>query len=250
MNASLKSILLLGIVMLSATVGPLLFPAAMAGHGSLAEMAIRFLLPSAGVLIATVTLGYLWGNALARLVVLGGLAGILATLPLEVIRLAGFHLQYMPGNLPRLMGVLLLDRFALGPSIASDIAGWAYHFWNGACFAILYVVAFGTARRWLAPLYGIVLGIGFMVSPVVTSLGIGKFGLEYSMGFPITVTLAHAAYGAALGILIGRFAGKQPSPLWQSFRALGTEANGYLRGAERNLRLSYTVAARVMRRQK
>jgi len=32
------------------------------------------------------------------------------------------------------MGVLLLDRFALGPSALSDIAGFSYHFWNGAAF--------------------------------------------------------------------------------------------------------------------
>lgn len=220
MNTHLKSLLLLGIVMLAAAVGPLLFPAAMAGHGSLAEMATRFLLPSVAVFLVTAALGYRWRPALARLVVLGGLAGMIATLPLEVVRLAGFHLEYMPGNLPRLMGVLLLDRFALGPSLASDIAGWAYHFWNGACFAILYVVIFGTTRRWLAVLYGIALGIGFMVSPVVTSLGIGKFGIEYSMGFPITVTLAHVAYGAALGILVARFAGRQSSPLLQNLRDL------------------------------
>ncbi len=220
MNASLKSILLLGIVMVAAALGPLLFPAAMAGHGSLAAMATRFLLPSAAVLIVTAALGYVRRSALARMVVLSGLAGALATLPLEVVRLIGFHFDYMPGNLPRLMGVLLLDRFALGPSVASDIAGWAYHFWNGACFAILYVVIFGTTRRWLAVVYGIALGVGFMVSPVVTSLGIGKFGLEYSAGFPITVTLAHVAYGAALGFLGARFAGRHPSPLLQSFRDL------------------------------
>lgn len=206
--------------MLSAAVGPLLFPAAMAGYGSLAQMAARFLLPSVAVFVVAAALGYWWRPSLARLVVLGGLAGIIATVPLEVVRLAGFHLEYMPGNLPRLMGVLLLDRFALGPSVASDVAGWAYHFWNGACFAVLYVAIFGTARRWLAVLYGIVIGIGFMVSPVVTSLGIGKFGLEYSIGFPITVTLAHVAYGAALGILAARFAGRQLSPLWQNIRGL------------------------------
>ncbi|MBI3669212.1 MAG: hypothetical protein HY237_05475 [Acidobacteria bacterium] len=220
MNPSLKSILLLGIMMLGAAVGPLLFPAAMAGHGSLADMATRFLLPSAAVLGVATALAFWWRFSFARLVTLGGVAGVLATLPLEVVRLLGFHLEYMPGNLPRLMGVLLLDRFALGPSLASDVAGWAYHFWNGACFAILYVLIFGTARRWLAILYGIALGIGFMVSPVVTSLGIGKFGLEYSVGFPITVTLAHVAYGVALGVLNGRIAGQQSSPLWQSFRGL------------------------------
>lgn len=220
MKGLLKSFLFLGVVMLAASVGPLLFPAALAGHGSLAEMAIRFLIPSAVVLIIAAALAFRWRPGLARLVVFGGLAGVIATLPLEVVRLSGFHLEYMPGNLPRLMGVLLLDRFALGPSPASDIAGWAYHFWNGACFAILYVAVFGTARRWVAILYGVLIGIGFMVSPVVTSLGIGKFGLEYSAGFPITVTLAHAAYGAALGILTVRFAGRQPSPLLHNIRGL------------------------------
>lgn len=220
MKNPLKSLLFLGIVMPAASIGPLLFPAALAGHGSLAVMATRFLLPSAAVLIVMAALGYARRSDAARLVVLGGLAGAIATVPLEIVRLTGFHLNYMPGNLPRLMGVLLLDRFALGPSVASDIAGWAYHFWNGACFAVLYVAIFGTTRRWPAILYGSAIGIGFMVSPVVTSLGIGKFGLEYSIGFPITVTLAHAAYGAALGILAARFAGQQPSPLLQSIRDL------------------------------
>lgn len=220
MNASLKSVLLIGVVMLAAATGPLLFPAAMAGHGTLAEMASRFLLPSVVILSFAISLAFKWRLSFARLAALGGVAGIIATLPLEVIRLTGFHFNYMPGNLPRLMGVLLLDRFALGPSVTSDIAGWAYHFWNGACFAILFVLIFGTTRRWLAVLYGIMLGLGFMVSPVVTSLGIGKFGLEYSVGFPITVTLAHVAYGAALGFLVIRFAGRYPSPLLQCFRDL------------------------------
>jgi hypothetical protein len=220
MHASLKSLLLLGVVMLGAAVGPLLFPVAMAGHGSLADMATRFLLPSAAIFGVAAALAFWARLPFARPVVLGGAAGVLATLPLEVVRLTGFHFQYMPGNLPRLMGVLLLGRFALGPSVTSDIAGWAYHFWNGACFGILYVVIFGTARRWLAIVYGVALGIGFMVSPVVTSLGIGKFGLEYSVGFPITVTLAHLAYGATLGFLATRFAGQVSSPLWRSFRDL------------------------------
>ncbi len=220
MNTHFKSLVLLGIVMLAASVGPLLFPAAMAGHGSLAEMSTRLLLPSVAVVAVATIMAFRWRLAFARLLVLGGVAGIIATWPLEVIRVAGFHFNYMPGNLPRLMGVLLLDRFALGPSMASDIAGWAYHFWNGACFAILYVVIFGTARRWQAALYGVAVGVGFMVSPVVTSLGIGKFGLEYSIGFPITVTLAHLAYGAALGFFAARFAGQHPSPLLQSFRDL------------------------------
>jgi hypothetical protein len=220
MNASLKSIVLLGIVMIAAAVGPLIFPAAMAGRGTLSQMATHFLLPSIAVLAVVTILAHRWRLPFARLAALGGVAGVIATVPLEVIRLTAFHFHYMPGNLPRLMGVLLLDRFALGPSVTSDIAGWAYHFWNGACFAILYVVIFGTTRRWLGALYGVAIGVGFLVSPVVTSLGIGKFGLEYSVGFPITVTLAHVAYGATLGFLVARLAGQQPSPVFQSLREI------------------------------
>jgi hypothetical protein len=116
------------------------------------------------------------------------------------------------------MGVLLLDRFALGPSFASDLAGWAYHFWNGASFGIIYVLIFGTSRRWLGLLYGVVAGLGFLVSPVVLSLGAGYFGLQFSIGLPITVLTAHAAFGLLLGALAHRFLSAQPSVMMTEFR--------------------------------
>jgi hypothetical protein len=127
-------------------------------------LAFRLLLPSI-LALALVSMAIRRRQpAIFRAVVWGAAAGVLATIPLEVVRLAGFHFDYMPGNLPRLMGVLLLDRFAQGPSPGSDIAGWAYHFWNGASFGIIYAVVFGTRRRWLGTLYGLLVGIGFMVS--------------------------------------------------------------------------------------
>jgi len=45
----------------------------------------------------------------------------------------------------------------------------------------------------------VLLGLGFMLSPVVAALGVGFLGLEFSKGFPVTVTLVHAAFGTALG---------------------------------------------------
>ena len=60
-----------------------------------------------------------------------------ATVALEVVRITGFRIGAMPGDLPRLMGVLILNRFAEGPGTGSDLAGWAYHFWNGAAFGIV-----------------------------------------------------------------------------------------------------------------
>lgn len=207
----MKNMVWIATILALASVGPLIFPAAEAGYGNLEQFAVRFLLPSVVLLSILTALLRRSQLSLSRSIAWGALAGALATVPLEVVRLIGFHFNYMPGNLPRLMGVLLLDRFALGPSTASDIAGWAYHFWNGAAFGIIYAVLLGTRRRWVGAVYGLVVGIGFMVSPVVTSLGVGYFGLQFSYGFPATVLLAHLAFGTTLGILARHFIGFEPS---------------------------------------
>ena len=228
---TLKNALLLLITLGAASVGPLIFPAAQAGHGTMPQLATYFLLPALAVLTVIAVLSWKSVPAVGRSVVWGGLAGSIATVGLEVVRLAGFKMGYMPGNLPRLMGVLLLNRFALGPSSASDLAGWAYHFWNGASFGIIYALPLGTSRRWVGVVYGIVVGLGFLVSPVVVSLGVGYFGLQFSAGFPITVLAAHAVFGLMLGILAHRFLSAQPSVIMTElrlsriFRALKAEMN-------------------------
>lgn len=215
---SLKSTLLLLFTLVAASAGPLIFPAAQAGHGTMAESAKFVLLPSAAVL----SLLGLWSStsapAIRQSIVWGGLAGAIATIGLEVVRLTGFYLGYMPGNLPRLMGVLLLDRFALGPSLPSDLAGWAYHFWNGASFGIIYALIFGASRRSVAVFYGLALGMGFLVSPVVLSMGVGYFGLGFSKGFPATVLLAHAVFGFLLGAITHWLLRGQPSVLATEWR--------------------------------
>ena len=209
---TMKTGLLLLVTLAAASVGPLIFPAAQAGHGTMAQSAKYFLLPAGAVLILISFLSWKSVPEIGRSIVCGGLAGVIATIGLEIVRITGFRMGYMPGNLPRLMGVLLLDRFALGPSFASDFAGWAYHSWNGASFGIVYVLLFGAARRWVGVLYGIAVGLGFLVSPVVISLGVGYFGLEFSKGFALTVLSAHLAFGLALGFLTNRFLPSQRSP--------------------------------------
>ena len=215
---TLRNASLLLITLGAASVGPLIFPAAQAGHGTMSQLATYFLLPAVTVLIVSVLLSLKSVPAVGRSIVWGGLAGAIATIGLEIVRITGFKMGYMPGNLPRLMGVLLLNRFALGPSIASDLAGWAYHFWNGASFGIIYVLLFGATRRWVGVLYGITVGIGFLLSPVVLSLGVGYFGLQFSTGFPITVLAAHAVFGLLLGALANRFLSAQPSVMMTEFR--------------------------------
>lgn len=216
----MKHLALILFVLAMAAVGPNIFPAALAGFSTMPWLAARVLLPS--IILLGLALILARRSPLGRTAVLGAAAGAIATIALEAVRLAGFHFDFMPGNLPQLMGVLLLDRFAEGPTTLSNLTGWAYHFWNGAAFGLIYTVLIGTQRRWVGAVYGLLLGIGFMVSPVVTSLGVGFFGLQFSYGFPVTVIIAHVAFGAALGFISHRFIGAQSSALLQEVRACFT----------------------------
>lgn len=190
------------LVILLAAVGPLAFPVAQLGIASLHDLALVALLPSMAGLLGVWFASRRRHPDLASVVSRGAFAGAVATLALEAFRYPGFRLGFMPGNLPQLMGVLLLDRFALGPSTWTDVAGFAYHFWNGAAFGIIFAAVTGGRSIALAVAYGLGVGIGFLGSPVVESLGVGLFGREFGWHFAATVLAAHAAYGGALGSLL------------------------------------------------
>jgi hypothetical protein len=197
---------ILGLVALAlAGVAPNIFPAAMAGFGTMPILAARFLLPAAAAVALVAGFAAARGHHhLVNRILAGAAGGAIATLGLEVVRLTSFHLGGMPGDLPRLMGVLLTDRFMLGPSLLSDVLGWTYHFWNGACFGIIFTVLLGQRRiRW-AITYGVLIGLGFLLSPVVKSLGIGFMGFDMPT-MPATVLLAHAVFGWMLGFFSFRW---------------------------------------------
>ena len=184
---------------------PTAFPAALAGSVSLHDLAFSAILPAAVVLgIAWILLRRSGFHELAVLIRNGAIAGALATVALEAVRYSGFRLGFMPGNLPELMGVLLFDRFALGPTTASTLAGFAYHFWNGACFGIVFALGRFRLPAWWAIPYGIAVGVGFLLSPVVQGLGVGLFGVNFGWHFAATVLTAHLAFGVAMASLIGR----------------------------------------------
>jgi hypothetical protein len=212
----MKSLLTVLALLGAASVSPLIFPIAQAGRSSMDVLGLYALLPSIAALFVLIGLLHRFDRQLAKVATIGLGAGAIATFGLEVIRILGFRLGFMPGNLPRLMGVLLLNQFATGPTLMSDITGWAYHFWNGASFGVIYVLLLGTCRRWVGVLFGVLVGFGFMLSPVVWALGVGFVGLGFSKGFPVTVTLAHAAFGAILGWLSARWLGFIASPLLEA----------------------------------
>lgn len=201
MNSKIEKLGIVLILLAAAAVAPNLFVIAQAGYAPLSELAVKFLIPSIIAIIFLYLFAHVRGfTDLTRQLHNGLLGGLIATVGLEVVRHVGFLMGGMPGEMPKLMGVLLLNRFALGPSFISNLAGWGYHFWNGAAFGIIYSLLIGRGRIWTGILYGLIIGVGFMVSPVVVALGVGRFGVDFGWGFPATVILAHLVFGILLGI--------------------------------------------------
>lgn len=193
------------VALLMAAVAPNVFPAAQAGYARMLHLATRLLLPSIVVLALALIASFARGHVrLTRRLLAGAGAGIVATLGLEAVRMTSFRFGGMPGDLPRLMGVLLMDRFMLGPSPLSDALGYLYHLWNGAAFGIIFAVILGRRPLWWGIAFGQLVGLGFLASPVVKGMGVGFMGLDMPT-MPLTVVLAHLAYGLILGLLTRRW---------------------------------------------
>ena len=201
-----KERLVLGLLaLLAAGISPNIFPAAQAGIAKMSDLALWFLLPSIGVLATVVAISFWRGHrVLGRRLIAGAVAGAIATIGLEAFRITSFHLGGMPGDLPRLLGVLLTDRFMLGPSTLSDVLGYLYHFWNGACFGLIFSVILGKRSVAWALIYGTLVGFGFLASPSVEAMGVGFLALKMP-AMIVTVLIAHVAYGLMLGLLLRRW---------------------------------------------
>ncbi|GET28792.1 hypothetical protein [Prolixibacter sp. SD074] len=205
MRQEKKKLLLVIISLIIAGISPNLFPVSQAGIAKLSSLAVEFLIPSVVITLILIMAAHaLKYDDVRKQITNGIIAGLVGTIGLEIVREIGFRIGGMPGDMPKLLGVLLLDRFAQGPSFWSNVAGWAYHFWNGAAFGIIFSLFFGRGKTWMGIIYGIIIGIGFMVSPATRALGIGAFGLQFKDGwqFLTTVTLAHIALGSVLGWII------------------------------------------------
>jgi hypothetical protein len=208
-NISKERLILALLALLAAGIAPNVFPVAQAGFAKMSDLARWFLLPSIVLLAAVIALTFGLGHrVLGRRMIAGMVAGLIATFGLEAVRITSFHLGGMPGDLPRLLGVLLTDRFMLGPSRLSDLLGYAYHFWNGASFGLIFAVIFGRRPLWWTSIYGLVIGIGFLASPAVQAMGVGSFALQ-KPAMIATVVIAHIAFGLILGSLLWRWLSKE-----------------------------------------
>lgn len=193
------------LALIAAAVSPLAFSVSASGLISMHRLGVIAILPAlllwVGIAILAVFMSW---QRLARSALLAIFAGILAAVALEVVRIIGFRVfGAMPGSMPMLMGVQLADRFMDGPNLWSNLLGWGDHAWNGIGFAFVYIIILGRMRWWVAVLYAWLIATTFMLSPVMNLLGVGVFGYAFApIKFPLTVYLAHTAFGATLGGLV------------------------------------------------
>ncbi len=206
MSAKLNSSMVLGMVVLvMAGISPNIYPAAMKGISSMPFLSEWLLLPSIIIIIAIYLLARNQQRiVLSNRILKGAIAGLVATVGLEIIRIIGFRLGWMPGDMPKLLGVLITNRFMKGPSTWSNILGYAYHFWNGAAFGIIFAVLFGRKPVWWALIYALLIGTGFLLSPAVSAMGVGFMGSNFP-GMIEVVYLAHIAFGLILGYLLHKW---------------------------------------------
>lgn len=188
-----------------AGISPNIYPAAMAGWAGMPFLGKWILIPGIIVIIAVYIIARSQERTvLTRRILIGAISGVIATVGLEVVRIFGFKMGWMPGDMPKLLGVLLTNRFMEGPSAGSNILGYAYHYWNGASFGIIYAVLFGRKPVWWGLIYALLIGTGFLLSPSVNAMGVGFMGT----GLPGMIEIvygAHIVFGLVLGYLAHRW---------------------------------------------
>lgn len=202
------AVMALAFALAASGVSPLAFVVSSAGIMSLHYLAEVAILPAIAVwLLAWAVSGIAGWSEMTGAFRVAAVAGVLGTIALEVVRVIGFReFGAMPGSMPELLGVQITNTFMQGPSVYSDLVGWGDHILvNGAGFAFIYVAFLGRQRWFIGILYALVIATIFMLSPATTATGAGIFGQDFApVGFPLTVYIAHIAFGSAVGIVTAR----------------------------------------------
>lgn len=185
------------------------------GMGSMRFWTCYILLPAC-VALALISLLDLRMNdgKLARMVLLGAVAGLLAAVAYDLFRVPfvwsrEWHLaSFIPPLklfkvFPR-FGAMILGQPLEQPqySTAAHIVGWTYHFSNGATFGIMYVAVIGEAarRHWS---WAVVMAVGLELGMLLTPYP-GVFGIRVTPIFIAVTLTAHLIFGAALGLYVSR----------------------------------------------
>ena len=210
--ASVGEVIFTVLAMVPAAIGPnILVVALTPGMPGMPTLTRWLLLPSLIWLLVVWAFAALWKyERLQNRIWTGLWVGAAATAALDVFRLTSFSLGLLPGNMPRMFGVLIFDTMAIGPTPLSDVVGSLYHYWVSACFGLTYALICGRTRWWGGLIWGLIIEVGMMTTPpMVIAMGSGYFGLNLGQGLLngvfIGSLIPHIAYGIALGLLLERY---------------------------------------------
>jgi len=133
--------------------------------------------------------------------VVGTWTGLVATIVYDGVRFVvqRTHPFGYNGFVPILMYGSWITNKPTNSGIAV-IAGWAYHFWTGTSFGLMYALAVGR-RNWL---FGVLWGVFLELC----TLGLFPMFIRISsqLDFIVISMVGHVAYGATLGLLVQRYA--------------------------------------------
>lgn len=156
----------------------------------------------------------------------GMVAGTIASLGLEAIRIPGYMFaKWVPmDSMISLPGLLLTEKITMLSEVKQTImqsgvpmnlyhapldafvAGGLWHFWNGSAFGITYALLIGKGKWWYGIIWAVIIEIAMMMAPYLIAMK-GPFGIEHMDGYNLfTITLvAHVVFGAILGIIVQKW---------------------------------------------
>lgn len=158
------------------------------------------LLPGLALLGAVTGLSLKNFPSLANRIFVGALAGALATIGLDAVRLWGYSQGYMPANMPKQFGRMITGPMGSAGEVRKS--GYAYHFLNGMDFGIVYAIIVGPAHWLWGVVWGLVVWVLMMTTPPMLMSGSGPFLYRKGPG-PSTVALgAHIIMGTIIGTIV------------------------------------------------
>jgi hypothetical protein len=127
-------------------------------------------------------------------------AGFVASLAYDGVRyfVERAHLFGYNGFVPILMFGSWITGYPLH-SVPAKIAGWTYHYWNGATFGVVYALAAGRRKWWWGLAYGVLMEC--------CMLGLFPLFLRVTnrVDFIAVSMIGHLAYGGTLGWLTQKY---------------------------------------------
>jgi hypothetical protein len=127
-------------------------------------------------------------------------AGLVASLMYDGVRylVERGHLFGYNGFVPILMFGSWITGYPIH-STPAKIAGWTYHYWNGATFGVVYTLAVGRKKWWW--------GLGYGILMECCMLGLFPFFLRVTnrVDFIAVSMIGHLAYGGTLGWLAQKY---------------------------------------------